>query len=320
MVELIDTHTHLDYPEFDADRDEVIRRAAEAGVTRIISIGTNLESSRRAIALSEKYEGVFASVGIHPNDCAEANDDAITRLRDLAKHPKVVAIGETGLDYHYLPSKIKSSNRGEVIANPSPHVGGYGNGNYEADAAHKSRQADFFRSQLGLAEELGKPVIIHQRDSYDDVVKLIEEFQGRGSRGGDAAPTESATSIENRGGEAVPTENAAPIRRRGVFHCFGESWERAERVLALGFNISFTGILTFKNAASLREVAARLPLERVMVETDCPFLAPHPHRGKRCEPAHTRLVAEQLATVKGCSLEEVARITTATARNLFGIS
>jgi TatD DNase family protein len=310
---LIDTHAHLDYPEFDADRDEVVRRAAEAGVTRIISIGTNLESSQRAIALAEKYEGVFASVGIHPNDCVEANDDAITRLRELAKHPKVVAIGETGLDYHYLPSKLKSGNRREEVGNPPPHVGGY-----EADEARKSLQAKFFRAQLELAVELGKPVIIHQRDSIEDVVRMIEEFRGREVRGREAAPTKIA-SAEDRGGDAAPAKNAAPKRLRGVFHCFGENYERAERVLGLGFNISFTGILTFKNAASLREVAARLPLERVMMETDCPFLAPQPHRGKRCEPAHTRLVAEQLAAVKGCALEEVARVTTATARGFFGI-
>jgi TatD DNase family protein len=285
-MQLIDTHAHLDYPEFDADRDEVVRRAAESGVTRIITVGTNIDSSRRAIWLAEKYEGVFASVGVHPNDCAAAADDAVERLRELAQHPKVVAIGETGLDYHYLPSRKDRGSQREAAENPTPHVVGY-----DDDASHKLRQALFFRGQLELARELGKPVIIHQRDSFEDVAAVIEDFQ-------------------KQGGEQ---------KVRGVFHCFGEDCTRAERVLALGFNISFTGILTFKNAAALREVAARLPLGRVMVETDCPFLAPQPFRGKRCEPAHIKLTAQQLADAKGVSLDEIACVTTATARDFFGI-
>ncbi len=304
-MELIDTHAHLDYSEFDADRDEVVRRAAEAGVTRIISIGTNLESSQRAIRLAEKYEGVFASVGVHPNDCGEAPEDAVDQLRVLATHKKVVAIGETGLDYHYLPSR-NSTHLREIALPRTTIVGALETRptqpsptDMAADAAHKSRQAQFFRAQLELALELGKPVVIHQRDSFEDVVKVIEESLAKDNRGRNAAPTGAGL--------------------RGVFHCFGENLERAQRVLAIGFHISFTGILTFKNAVALREVAASLPPDRVMVETDCPFLAPQPHRGKRCEPAHTRLTAEQLAAVTGRSLGEIADITTAMARRFFGI-
>jgi TatD DNase family protein len=297
MIELIDTHSHLDYSEFDADRDEVVKRAAEQGVTRIITIGTNLEGSRRALKLAEKYEGVYASVGVHPNDCDEAPEDAIDRLRELAKHRKVVAIGETGLDYHYLPSRGAAHLR-EIASPRTTMVGALETrprppnaAELAADAAHKSRQAQFFRAQLELAFDVGKPVIIHQRDSFDDVAEILEGFIGKG---------------DGR-------------RLRGVFHCFGENLMRAQRVLALGFHLSFTGILTFKNAVRLREVAAALPLDRLMVETDCPFLAPQPHRGKRCEPAYVRLVAEQLAAVQRRPLEEVAGLTTETARRLFGV-
>jgi TatD DNase family protein len=317
MVELIDTHAHLDFAEFDADREEVIRRAAGQGVTRIVTVGTGLESSARAIALAEKYDGVFASVGIHPNDCDAAPEDAMERLRELARHPKVVAIGETGLDYHYLPSKTAAHLR--QLADPPLTISGApptrkleaDPSDLAADMIHKSRQALFFRGQLDLASELGKPVIIHQRDSFDDVLSILERYV-----------TGEVATKPNQNSETDflrETEEGPSRRVRGVFHCFGESAARAQRIMAIGFYVSFTGVLTFKNASSLRDAAAKLPLERVMVETDCPFLAPQPFRGKRCEPAHVRRVTEQLAEVKHSSFEDAAAATTATARRFFGV-
>jgi TatD DNase family protein len=281
---LIETHAHLDYSDFANDLDDVLRRASEAGVTRIITIGTSVESSRRAVDLAEKYSNVFAVIGIHPTYAAEARDDVIASLRELAKSPRVVAFGETGLDYHHLPSVEARKQKNVQVFNALQ------TGTEEQleatieDGAYKSKQAELFEEQLDLAVEFGLNAVIHQRDAWDDTFELMRPYAGK---------------------------------MHGVFHCFGGTLDQANEVFDLGHLVSFTGIVTFKNGKQVREVAARVPLDKFMVETDCPYLAPVPFRGKRCEPAHTRLVAEEIARARGVSLEEIARATTATAEQFF---
>ena len=279
---LIDTHSHLDFPDFASDLDAVLGRAENAGVTRIITIGTSLESSRRAIAIAEKYPQVFAVVGLHPNSASEAPEDFITPLRELARHPKVAAIGETGLDYHRLPGRqlqrtiaAEEALGCETAADVQAAL---------ADGAQKARQASVFEQQLDLAAELGLNVVIHERDAWDDTLEILRDYTGK---------------------------------VRGVFHCFGGTIEQARQVIALGHMVSFTGIVTFKNASMVHEDAAQVAAGSYMVETDCPYLAPAPYRGKRCEPAYTRLVAEAVARLRGQSLEEVAAQTTRNAEGFF---
>ena len=281
---LIDTHAHLDFPDFATDLEDVLRRANDAGVTRIITIGTSLESSRRAIELAEKHPAVFAAIGVHPTSVEEAEDDVITPLRELAKNPRVVAIGETGLDYHRLPSEqvakeeqvqVMSALRTETDEEIEAQI---------RDGAFKSKQASLFQQQLDLAAELGVNVVIHQRDAWEDTLKIMAPYAGK---------------------------------VRGVFHCFGGSLAQANEVLNLDHLVSFTGIVTFKNGAAVREVAAQIPLWKFMVETDCPYLAPVPFRGKRSEPAHTRIVAETIAAARKISLDELAEATTETAEKFF---
>jgi len=282
---LIETHAHLDYPDFALDFDDVLRRAAEAGVTRIITIGTSVASSQRAIDLAEKYPNVFAVIGVHPTYAEEAGDDVTTPLHELAKNPRVVAIGETGLDYHHLPSvELAKERKTQVFAKALQTST---EDQIEAqihDGAYKSKQASLFQQQLDLAVDLGLNVVIHQRDAWADTLDLMEPYTGK---------------------------------LRGVFHCFGGSLEQANEVLDRDHLISFTGIVTFKDGAAVREVAAQVPLWKFMVETDCPYLAPVPFRGKRCEPAHTRIVAEAVASARGIPLEEVAEATTETAEQFF---
>jgi TatD DNase family protein len=281
---LIDTHAHLDYPDFANDLDDVLRRANDAGVTRIVTIGTSLESSRRAIDLAEKHAVVFAAIGVHPSNVEETEDDVITPLRELAKNPRVVAIGETGLDYHRLPSeKVAKEEQVQVMSALRTET----DEEIEAqirDGAYKSKQASLFQQQLDLALELGLNVVIHQRDAWEDTLKMMTPCAGK---------------------------------LRAVFHCFGGSLDQANEVLDLENLISFTGIVTFKNGAAVREVAAQIPLWKFMVETDCPYLAPVPFRGKRSEPAHTRIVAETIAATREISLNEVAEATTETAEKFF---
>ncbi len=282
---LIETHAHLDYPDFAPDFDEVLARATEAGVTRIVTIGTSIESSRRAVELAEKYPNVYAVIGVHPNAAEEVADDVITPLRELAKSPRVAAIGETGLDYHYLPSAATARQRTtQVISNTLQAETDEQIESGIHDGALKGKQASLFQQQLDLAAELKLNVVIHQRDAWDDTLEILREY-----------------------GRQVS----------GVFHCFGGTKEQAEEVIALGHLVSFTGIVTFKNGASVRDVAASLSLGEFMVETDCPYLAPVPFRGQRCEPAHTRLVAESIAAARGIGLEELARATTKTAEEFF---
>ena len=257
---LIDTHAHLDYTDYDPDRAEVISRATDAGVTEIISIGTRIDSSTRAVELAENFPDIWATVGIHPCEAMEAPDDAVEPLRALAQSRRVVAIGEIGLDYHRLPEDAAKVD--EI----------------------KRCQAAIFRAQLELAAALSLNAVIHQRDSWDDTLAILREFTGR---------------------------------VRGVFHCFGGTLEQAREVIALGHLVSFTGIVTFKNARQVQATAQDVAFDQFMVETDCPYLAPAPDRGKRCEPAHTRRVAEQIAQLRGVRLEELAARTTETAREFF---
>ena len=282
---LIETHAHLDYPDFAPDFDDVLRRATEAGVTRILTIGTSIESSRRAIELAEKYSNIFAVIGVHPTYAGEAPDDVMTPLRELAKSPRVVALGETGLDYHSLPSKEAAKDKKvQVFANALQGETEEQIDASIADGAYKSKQAMLFEQQLDLAVELGLNVVIHQRDAWEDTLEIMQPYTDK---------------------------------LRGVFHCFGGTREQAEEVIALDHLVSFTGIVTFKNGATVREVATQIPLWKFMVETDCPYLAPVPFRGKRCEPAYTRLVAESIAAARGIPLQEVADATTETAEKFF---
>jgi TatD DNase family protein len=259
---LIDTHAHLDYPDFAADFPAVLERARQAGVERIITIGTSVESSRRAVALAQDDPMIYAAVGVHPTHAGEAGALAVAGLRKVAEGSwRVSAVGETGLDYHRLPE-----------------------GGAEAVQAYKTAQAALFRQQLDLAVELQLNVIIHQRDAWEDTLNILGEYAGR---------------------------------VRGVFHCFGGTFEEAIEVIALGHLVSFTGIVTFKNGASVRETAAGVPPGSFMVETDCPYLAPVPFRGQRCEPAYTRETATTVAEARGLSLEQLAAETTATAEKFF---
>src|SRR2546428_12328741 len=231
---LIETHAHLDYPDFAHDFDDVLRRATEAGVTRIITIGTSVESSRRAIELAEKYPNVFAVIGVHPTYAHEAPEDVITPLRELAKNSRVVAIGEIGLDYHRLPSVEAAKQKHIQVFNA---LQSETEEQVEAcieDGAYKSKQAELFEQLLDLAVELRLNVVIHQRDAWEDTLEIMQDY-GR--------------------------------QLRGVFHCFGGTRAQAEEVLASGHLVSFTGIVTFKNGAAVREVAAHVPSDRFMVET-----------------------------------------------------
>src|ERR1700751_2361350 len=281
---LVDTHAHLDFPDFANDLEDVLRRAEEADVRRVITIGTSIESSRRAIDLAEQYPSVYAAIGVHPSYAENAEDDVITPLRELAKNQRVVAIGETGLDYHRLPSEeVAKENQVQVMTALRTET----DEEIEAqirDGAYKSKQASLFQQQLDLALELGLNVVIHQRDAWEDTLEVLRAYTGK---------------------------------LRGVFHCFGGSLDQANEVLDLDHLVSFTGIVTFKNGAAVRQVAAEIPLWKFMVETDSPYLAPAPFRGKRCEPAHTRIIAEAIASARGISLSEIAEATTETAEQFF---
>ena len=265
MPPFYDTHAHLDYPDYAADLPAALERAQAAGITRIISIGTDLESSRRALALSERFENIFAAIGWHPTHALEAPDDLRPALRELAAHPKVVAIGETGLDYYRLPSH----KEGGTVAD---------------DERYQRKQADIFQQQLEVAAELGLNCVIHERSAFDDTVALMQPFAGR---------------------------------VRGQFHCFAGSVDAMRRVLALNSLVSFTGILTFKNGQNIRDTLAATPPGSFMLETDCPYLAPIPYRGKRGEPAYVKEIADVAAQVQGCSLEELSAATCRAAHEFF---
>jgi TatD DNase family protein len=260
---LIDTHCHLDFEAFDSDREDVIAKASEAGVSILLNPGIDLANSEKVVALSEGFENVFAAVGVHPNDSTSWEDDSRSKLSSLAKKSKVVAIGEVGLDYYW-------------------------------DKVPREMQQNVLREQLDLAGSLGLPVIIHNREASNDVLQILLDWQ---------------TSLKQI--------NSPLATRPGVLHSFSGDRDMAEKAIAAGFFIGLTGPLTFKNAKTLQDLAKELPLETLLIETDSPFLTPHPHRGQRNEPAKVRLVAEKLAELKRLSFDEVAAATTSNAQRLF---
>ncbi|MEO8609768.1 MAG: TatD family hydrolase [Chloroflexota bacterium] len=259
-MKLIDTHCHFNFDSYDADRETVIANAGAVGVTRIINPAVDLETSHAALQMAAQYPGVFAAVGIHPNSSKDFDLSWIETIRQLATQPKVVAIGEIGLDYHW-------------------------------DESPKEKQIEAFEAQLALAAELELPVIIHNREASDDVIVILEHW---------------ATNLPE-----------ALRERPGVLHSFSAPKAIAERALNSGFYLGFTGPITYKNADDLRRIAASIPLERMVVETDGPFLTPIPHRGKRNEPAYIPLIVERLATLRQISVEAMAEATTANAERLF---
>ncbi len=285
MAVLTDTHAHLDFPEFDRQIDAVIARAREAGVHRIITIGIGRESCRKSIALAEKYDHVFAVVGLHPCNVLDPGAmDFLEELPALARHPKVVAIGETGMDYHHLPSRELAGRKEESVFTALQAGTAEGMQAEIADGAMKAAQAEAFKAQLDLAVELGRNVVIHQRAAWDDTLDILRPYTGK---------------------------------LRGVFHCFGGTPEAAEELVTMGHLVSFTGIVTFKNAALVQETVQAVAPDGYMVETDCPYLAPVPFRGKTCEPAHVRLIAEKIAALRGVTLDQVAADTERTAAAFF---
>ena len=255
-AELVDTHCHLDMSAYEADFEAVLARASAARVTRIISVGIDLESSRRAIKLAEQHQGIYATVGVHPHNVAELSEDDYAELQGLCRHAKVVAYGEIGLDYvkNYAPIAL---------------------------------QKEHFGRQVAVAKELQLPLVVHDREAHDDIMEILE---------------------------AVGSFPAG-----GVMHCFSGDAAFARRVLALGFHISIPGVVTFAKAEMLHEAVREIPLSALVLETDGPFLAPVPKRGKRNEPQLMLFTAQKVAELKGVSLEEVARQTTTNAVRLFGL-
>ena len=253
---LIDTHAHLDDPAIYDQLEDVLARAAEAGVERIVNIGCDWKSSLMSVRLADKYEQVFSTVGIHPHDADTLDEQMAERLFELAQAEKVVAIGEIGLDYYH-------------------------------DHCPRPVQQKAFRRQIALAKELAMPITIHDRDAHGDVMRIVREERA-GQNG-------------------------------GIFHCYSGSWEMAKECLRLGFYISFAGPVTYHNARGLLEVAQNVPLDKFLIETDSPYLSPHPYRGKTNEPARVALVAEKIAEIKGLSYETVASQARANAMAVYGL-
>ncbi len=253
-MELVDSHVHLDDAAFAADRDAVVARAVSSGVTTMVAIGTSVQSSESVVALAEHYSAVHAALGIHPHEAGTVGPEGVHDLTRWARHPRVVALGEAGLDYY-------------------------------RDYAPREAQAVLFRAHLALAQEAGLPVIIHCRDAYPDVLAILEEFP----------------SV------------------RCIFHAFSGPREIAQECVRRGHYLAFGGPITFRNAGHVGEVAREIPDENILLETDAPYLSPHPHRGRRNEPAQVSLIAERLAEIRGLSLDAVATLTTANARRAFSL-
>jgi TatD DNase family protein len=254
MLELVDSHCHLDVEQFDGDREAMIERAFAAGVRTMVVPGIRVPDMPRVLALADGYPEIYIGVGVHPHEAHTWTPEDGPQLREWAKHPKVVAIGEIGLD-HYYPEPPREIQHRVMV------------------------------EQVQIAGELGKPIIVHDRDAHGEVLELLKQH------------------LDPQAG--------------GVMHCFSGSYEFALACIKLGMVISFAGSVTFKNAHNLQEAASKLPLDKLLIETDSPYLAPVPHRGKRNEPAHVADVARKLAELQGVSPEEVARVTSANARRLF---
>lgn len=252
---LVDSHCHLDFPDLAGRLPEVLQRMRENRVAAAVCIGVNLEDFPKALALAESQSNLYATVGVHP-ESTEVEEPTVERLIALAAHPKVIGIGETGLDYYWHKDKPEW-------------------------------QRERFRSHIRAARTCGKPLVVHTRDSAVDTLRLMAE----------------------EGADAVG----------GVMHCFTEDWTVATQALDLGFHLSFSGIVTFKNAQTVKDVAQKCPLDRLLVETDAPYLAPVPYRGKQNEPAYVRYVAEEIARLRSLSLDEVAQATTENFSRLFKI-
>ncbi|OKL35763.1 TatD family hydrolase [Domibacillus mangrovi] len=253
---LFDTHVHLNADQYQEDIEEVVVRAQKAGVSRMVVVGFDRLTIDRAMGLIERYDWLYAAIGWHPVDAIDMCDADLAWIEDLALHPKVVAIGETGLDYHW-------------------------------DKSPKDIQKNVFRRQIQLAKKVKLPIVIHNREATQDIVDILKE----------------------EGAEEVG----------GIMHCFSGSAETALECIKMNFYISLGGPVTFKNAKKPKEVAVAVPLDKLLIETDCPYLAPHPYRGKRNEPAYVKFVAEEIAALKECSYEEVAEATMKNAQTLFQI-
>ena len=256
---LIDSHAHIQGKEYAGEVEAVIERARTAGVEKIIAVGGagEMSSNTDAVALANSFPDIYATVGMHPHDAKDVSAEELKKLQELSRNPKVVAVGETGLDYYY-------------------------------DHSPREVQRRVFAEFIHMARETELPIVVHERDAAHDAFEILR------------------------------AEGAGKLR--GVIHCFTGNYEAARNYLDLGFYISFTGIITFKNADALREVVRKVPLEKILVETDSPYLTPVPYRGRRNEPAYVRYVAETVAKVKGKSLEEVVSVTTENVRALFGCS
>ncbi len=253
---LIDSHAHLDDQKFDRDRDIIIKNLKSNGIELVINIGADLQTSIASVSLAEKYENIYAAVGVHPHSASEVDDSTIEILKSFANREKVVAIGEIGLDYYY-------------------------------DNSPRDLQRKWFKEQINLAKQVDLPVVIHTREAAQETFDILKEAQD-GSL-------------------------------RGVLHCYSGSVEMAIEYIKLGFYISFAGPVTFKNARSIREVAKSMPLDRLLVETDCPYLTPEPNRGKRNEPIFVKYTAGTIADIRGITYEELAKVTNRNTRELFRI-
>ncbi|MBO5364309.1 MAG: TatD family hydrolase [Clostridia bacterium] len=252
---LFDSHAHFDDPQFDGDRDTVLKSLKNLGVGYVMNIGADLETSKAAVALANMYDFIYATVGVHPGDAGSMTDEVLEQLRTLAlENPRVRAIGEIGLDYHY-------------------------------EGYDEKVQETCFRRQIALAKELDMPIVVHDRDSKGNAISILRE-------------------------EGV---------KNGVMHCFSGSAETAKELVKMGFMVSFTGVLTFKNARRAIEACGAVPLDRLMIETDCPYMAPEPHRGERNFSGYVGYVADKMAEIKGVSREEIAQITTENALRFYGI-
>lgn len=258
---MIDSHCHLDFEDFDNDRDDIIKSALDIGVFKIINPCSHFPSNFKVVELSKKYNNYFFSLGLHPEEASKLNGDELIEIEKMIANDKCVAIGEIGLDYHYVDSDQLS-----VVSDQ-----------------FKERQKELFIAQLELAKKYDKPVIIHNRDSVEDIYNILKQYD-----------------------------------LKGVIHCYSENVEWAKKFLEIGFNISFTGIITFKNVnPELLEVVKYVPIDRILIETDSPFLAPVPFRGKLNKPEYVKFVAERVAELKGISFEEVSRITDENCERLF---
>jgi len=249
-----DTHAHYCDKRFDEDRDELLESLPGAGVSLVLNSGSSLRSSRFSLELSDKYSFIYASVGVHPHDSKSMTDSTAAELEELLTHPKAVAVGEIGLDYHY-------------------------------DFSPRDVQRRRFCEQLELARRLNKPVIIHEREALQDTLDTVREYRDL----------------------------------TGVFHCFSGSWETAKIILDMGWYLSFTGVITFKNARRALEVLTKMPADKIMLETDCPYLAPDPNRGKRNSSLYLPYIAEKVAEVRGMNVDDVAALTTENGKRFFGL-